>query len=201
MESSPANESLSDQHSQFEALRAKCRFSIRLVEVEQLTASPIPGLDETWSSLEGRPIKRVPLLRLYGTTPCGQKSAVTVHNAYPYFFVNIPETVLAENDTFEKLSAYALQLAHSLNRATGLNLNQKSNDSQYVHTITVVQGKSFYGYTPDTELFFKVFMYASPESRCSCIAGANHFAFPHLPECSKRRPSLTHPACAAIIPC
>lgn len=136
-----------------------CAFSMRLVEVEPLTSKPIPGLDEVWSSLEGRAITKVPILRLYGTTPAGQKCSVAVHNVYPYFFINIPETVLLANDTYEKLTAYSIQLAHALNRATHLNMGSKTKDAQYVHMISIVQAKSFYGYTPDHELFFKVFMF------------------------------------------
>jgi DNA polymerase zeta len=140
--------------------QTKCCFSMRLVEVESLTAPPIQGLDETWSTLEGRPIKRVPLLRLYGTTPAGQKCAVTVHNAYPYFFINIPEVVLQQYDTYEKLAGFAVQLALALNRATILNLaSSKLLDAQYVHMISIVQAKPFYGYSADCELYFKVFMY------------------------------------------
>lgn len=138
-----------------------CVFSMRLVEVEPITANPIPGIDETWSSLEGRAIKKVPILRLYGTTPNGQKCSVAVHNVYPYFFVNIPEPVFAQHDTYEKLTAYSIQLAHALNRATHLNLGSKSKDAQYVHMISIVQAKPFYGYSPDHELFLKVFMYAT----------------------------------------
>lgn len=139
----------------------QCAFSMRLIEVEALTANPIPTLDETWSALEGRAIKKVPILRLYGTTPAGQKCSVALHNAYPYFFINIPESVLNQHDTYEKLTAYAVQLAHALNRATHLNLGSKSKDPQYVHMVSIVQAKPFYGYSPDHELYFKVFMYAS----------------------------------------
>jgi len=153
-----------ERESGFRNSAVKCSLSVRLVEVEPLTASPVAGLDETWSSLEGRPIKKVPLLRLYGTTPAGQKSSVTVHNVYPYFFLNIPEPVLAQHDTFEKLSAYAIQLAHALNRATHLNLASKTLDAQYVHLISIVQAKPFYGYSSVHELYFKVFMYVS----CCC---------------------------------
>lgn len=136
-----------------------CCFSMRLIEVEPCTTTPIPGLDETWSSLEGRAIKKVPLMRLYGTTPQGQKCSVAVHNVYPYFFLSIPESVLIQCDTAEKLSGYAIQLGHALNRATNLNLGQKHLDAQYVHLVSIVQGKPFYGYYPDNELFFKVYMY------------------------------------------
>jgi DNA polymerase zeta len=135
-----------------------CGFSMRLIEVEPCTSAPLHGFDETWSSLEGRPIHKVPLLRLYGTTPAGQKCSVTVHNVYPYFFINIPDSVLIQHDTFEKLTAYALQLAHSLNKATNLNLQSKKPDGQFVHMVSIVQGKPFYGFNPDNELFFKVFM-------------------------------------------
>jgi DNA polymerase elongation subunit (family B) len=132
---------------------------MRLIEVEPLTAPPVAGLDEMWNTLDAKPIKKVPLLRLYGTTPAGQKCSVTVHNAYPYFFVNIPESVLQQHDTYEKLAGYATQFAHALNRATQLNLASKSLDAQYIHMISVVQAKPFYGYSPDHELYFKIFLY------------------------------------------
>lgn len=136
-----------------------CAFSMRVIEVEPLTSQPVPGLDETWSSLEGRSIQRVPILRLYGSTPAGQKCAVSLHNAYPYFFLNVPETVIEQHDTYEKLTSYSIQLAHALNKATQISLGGRSKDAQFVHMISIVQAKSFYGYTPHNELFLKVFMY------------------------------------------
>ena len=154
----------------------ECCFSMRLIEVEPLTAPPVAGLDEMWNTLDAKPIKKVPLLRLYGATPAGQKCSVTVHNAYPYFFVNIPESVLQQHDTYEKLAGYATQLAHALNRATQLNLASKSLDAQYIHMISVVQAKPFYGYSPDHELYFKIFLFVlNYRAETSFLPFKSHF--------------------------
>ena len=52
---------------------------MRLVSLDYYMARPTPGLDECYSELEGRAIDQVPIVRIFGSTPTGQKACVHVH--------------------------------------------------------------------------------------------------------------------------
>ena len=54
-------------------------FAVRLVSIDYYMARPTPGLDECYSELEGRAIDQVPIIRIFGSTPSGQKACVHVH--------------------------------------------------------------------------------------------------------------------------
>jgi len=54
-------------------------FVVRLVSIDYYTAQPIPGLDTCYSELEGVAIDKVPVIRIFGATPGGQKACVHVH--------------------------------------------------------------------------------------------------------------------------
>ncbi|KAI8464894.1 MAG: hypothetical protein J3K34DRAFT_452615 [Monoraphidium minutum] len=61
-------------------------FSLRIVSLDYYLAAPIPGLDVCYSSLEGTPVDRVPVVRIFGATPAGQKCCLHLHRAFPYFY-------------------------------------------------------------------------------------------------------------------
>lgn len=52
---------------------------IRLVSIDYYMTRPVPGLDECYSQLEGSAIDQVPVIRIFGSTPSGQKTCVHVH--------------------------------------------------------------------------------------------------------------------------
>lgn len=52
---------------------------LRIVNIEYYLAPPIPEVDACWSSLEGSPVTHVPVVRIYGSTPQGQKACLHVH--------------------------------------------------------------------------------------------------------------------------
>lgn len=52
---------------------------LRIVNIEYYLAPPIPEVDACWSSLEGSPVTHVPVVRIYGSTPMGQKACLHVH--------------------------------------------------------------------------------------------------------------------------
>lgn len=62
-------------------------FTMRIVCLDHYMAPPIVGLDDCWSALEGDPILRVPIIRIFGSTPPGQKACMHLHGAFPYFYV------------------------------------------------------------------------------------------------------------------
>ncbi len=54
-------------------------FITRLVCIDYYMAHPIPHLDYCFSSLEGTVVDQVPVVRIFGSTPAGQKACIHVH--------------------------------------------------------------------------------------------------------------------------
>ena len=53
--------------------------SIRIVSLDYYMAPPTPGMDVCWSELEGVAVQKVPVVRIFGATPGGQKSCLHLH--------------------------------------------------------------------------------------------------------------------------
>ncbi|KAK3288697.1 hypothetical protein CYMTET_3833, partial [Cymbomonas tetramitiformis] len=62
-------------------------FTVRLVDVDYYMAAPIPGVDVCYSALQGSATQQVPVVRVFGATPAGQKTCLHIHQAFPYFYV------------------------------------------------------------------------------------------------------------------
>jgi DNA polymerase zeta len=54
-------------------------FSLRIVSLDYYLAPPIPGVDVTFSSLEGTAVETVPIIRVFGSTPAGQRVCLHLH--------------------------------------------------------------------------------------------------------------------------
>ncbi|KAL6514877.1 hypothetical protein OROGR_020456 [Orobanche gracilis] len=54
-------------------------FSVRIVSIDYYMASPIPGLDISYSPVHGGKVNEVPVIRIYGSTPAGQKTCLHIH--------------------------------------------------------------------------------------------------------------------------
>ena len=48
-------------------------FSIRIVSADSCVVKPIPKLDTTYSEFKQSKINKVPIIRIFGTTPSGEK--------------------------------------------------------------------------------------------------------------------------------
>lgn len=106
----------------------------------------------------------VPVLRVFGATPSGQRCCVHVHNVFPYCYVEyrgalVPEAVLP----------YIQKLGHALNRALAHALHQPTRDVQLIVAIHLCKGRPFYGYVEEPHYYLKI-SYADPALRTRLAA-------------------------------
>jgi DNA polymerase zeta len=59
-------------------------------------APPLVGFDVCWSELHGGAVNRVPVVRVFGATPAGQRACVHLHKAFPYLYVPYGEDLPQE---------------------------------------------------------------------------------------------------------
>ncbi|KAM7264807.1 hypothetical protein ACFE04_002490 [Oxalis oulophora] len=89
-------------------------FSVRIVTLDYYMAPPISGIDICYSSFQGGKVNEVPVIRVYGSTPGGQKTCLHVHQALPYFYIpcaDIPVDWEKEGDAYTHSISLALEKA------------------------------------------------------------------------------------------
>lgn len=81
-------------------------FSVRIVSIDHYMARPQPGLDVCYSTLEGTVVERVPVVRIFGTTPMGQKTCLHLHKVH--CFLPLPQRMFLLGILNEKGSQYCV---------------------------------------------------------------------------------------------
>ncbi|KAJ4719461.1 DNA polymerase [Melia azedarach] len=130
-------------------------FSVRIVSIDHYMSPPIPGYDICYSSFQGGKVNEVPVIRVYGSTPSGQKTCLHIHQALPYLYVpcaDIPIQPPQEGDGYTHAISMALEKALKLKGSAG-------SKRQHVHDCSLVRAKKFYGYHSSEELFVKIYLY------------------------------------------
>ncbi|XP_074312247.1 DNA polymerase zeta catalytic subunit isoform X2 [Silene latifolia] len=130
-------------------------FSVRIVSIDYYMSPPIPDFDISYSSIHGRAVKEVPVIRIYGSTPSAQKACVHLHRALPYLYVPYSEIPHQSNQggiVVENTISLALENALKLKGHAG-------SKRQHVHGCKVVRARKFYGYHSTEELFIKIYLY------------------------------------------
>ncbi|XP_055816734.1 DNA polymerase zeta catalytic subunit [Solanum dulcamara] len=130
-------------------------FSVRIVSVDYYMTAPLPGFDICYSSFQGGRVNEVPVIRVYGATPAGQKTCLHLRGALPYFYVPCSELFLQSD---EKGSECTNALALALEKVLKLKGNAGSK-RQHVHGCSLVRARKFYGYHSSEELFLKIYLY------------------------------------------
>lgn len=115
--------------------QAETLFSCRIVTADYYLAHPVKGLDACYSDLTSSAVERVPVIRVFGATPAGQKCCVHVHGVFPYIHVPCPSNGPADRP-------YLQQLASSIDSALQVSTGHVSNRQKfnYVYKIIVVKG-------------------------------------------------------------
>ena len=135
--------------------------SIRIVTMDHYMSDPITSdLDPVYSSFRSSPVKKVPVLRIFGPTASGQKTCLHLHGILPYMFVPKPEEA---DNTFPFRLAASLDKALNISLLAGLNneADEKRSTSpqQHIFKIVEVRARPFYGYHPREHMFYKIFFY------------------------------------------
>jgi len=124
--------------------------SVRLVVVDHYMAEPVSGLDPVISDFRGYNIRKVPVIRVFGSTSAGQKVCLHLHGIFPYLYVPLPD---------REQEGFVYRLAASLDKAINISMHQGSSNVQHVYKAMKVSGIPMYGYHPRQHSFVKIFFY------------------------------------------
>lgn len=108
-------------------------FSMRIVDADIYLAKPIHNTDICFSKFRQADTYKVPIVRIFGATPAGQKTCLHVHQLFPYLFVPISRKEASER--FAK--QFAMSLDYAIQIASGKSV---SNIQHYVYDVNVVKG-------------------------------------------------------------
>ncbi|XP_077018786.1 DNA polymerase zeta catalytic subunit isoform X1 [Tamandua tetradactyla] len=152
-------------------------FSVRIVTADYYMASPLQGLDICQSPLTQAPVKKVPVVRVFGATRAGQKTCLHLHGIFPYLYVPY-------DGYGQQPESYLSQMAFSIDRALNVALGNPSSTAQHVFKVSLVSGIPFYGYHEKERHFMKIYLYnpAMVKRICELLqSGAimNKFYQPH----------------------
>ncbi|XP_025801172.1 DNA polymerase zeta catalytic subunit isoform X3 [Panicum hallii] len=127
--------------------------SVRIVSIDYYMAPPLPGFDFSRSPFHGEEVEEVPVIRIYGSTPAGQKTCLHIHRVLPYLYIPCPEELLYNVD---KGNSYITGLLSDLEKALQIRGPPKR---KHVHGCSLVRAKKLYGYHASEELFMKIYLY------------------------------------------
>lgn len=130
--------------------QTKPYFSIRIVECDFYSASPAVGYDHVYSDFRIRAISKVPVIRIFGVTPTGQKACVHVHGVYPYLYIPYWQSGIPSSS---ELRGFAQSIDLSVHRSLQ---RHGTTPSMVVASISALEKTSFYGYHHRASVFLKV---------------------------------------------
>ncbi|XP_071800751.1 DNA polymerase zeta catalytic subunit-like [Asterias amurensis] len=127
-------------------------FSVRIVTVNYYQGQPIRDLDVAFSDFRGSEVKQVPVLRIFGATPAGQKTCLHIHGVFPYIYIGCtPQDFTTDKEL--------LQFATSLDLALQVSMGKASGNTHHVFKAICVQAVPMYGYHSRSRRFLKVYFY------------------------------------------
>ncbi|GCC38166.1 hypothetical protein chiPu_0016678 [Chiloscyllium punctatum] len=127
-------------------------FAVRIVTADYYMSSPVKGLDVCYSGFRESEVTRVPVVRIFGPTPAGQKTCLHLHGKFPYFYVPY-------DGYGQQPERYLRQFAFSIDRALNVSLGNPSSSVQHVFRVSLVSGMPFYGFHEREKQFMKIYLY------------------------------------------
>ncbi|KAL5604423.1 uncharacterized protein BROUX77_004609 [Berkeleyomyces rouxiae] len=134
------------------------RLQINAIDHYQALPSPYtPVLRNNVRPSQAYRLPKVPVIRIFGATPTGQKVCAHVHGFFPYVYVPYEGSLDPKN-----VGAYIYRLHVSIDHALSVAVRQKTSDltqdPKYVARITLVKGVPFYGFHVGYSFFLKIYM-------------------------------------------
>jgi DNA polymerase zeta len=97
----------------------------------------------------------VPVVRVFGSTPAGQKVCAHIHGVLPYMFVEYTDSLAPE-----VVGAYVYQLHLSIDHALAASYRRTNaaKPPRFVGRITLVKAVPFYGFHVGYRFYLKIYM-------------------------------------------
>lgn len=125
-------------------------FELRLVTLDHYLAAPSAPLDPLVSKLGGWEVWQVPVLRIFGVTPAGQKACLHVHGVLPYLTVPCTEP---------RPERFAVVLASEIDLLLNTAAGRATSMHRHVHHVAVFRGMRLYGFHDREETFLRIYLY------------------------------------------
>ncbi|PWN32602.1 uncharacterized protein FA14DRAFT_111397, partial [Meira miltonrushii] len=130
-------------------------FRVRLINIDHVLTAPGP-LDRAESAFNspGQLLRRVPVIRIFGATPAGQRVCAHIHGVFPYCYVPYKGSLKPDS-----VLSYIHRLGRELNIAIAASLRRDPNDmdkAQFIAAIHLCKGVPFYGYHVGWRYFLKI---------------------------------------------
>ncbi|XP_077408333.1 DNA polymerase zeta catalytic subunit isoform X2 [Vanacampus margaritifer] len=127
-------------------------FAVRIVTADYYLASPIKDLDVCYSEFRESDVKKVPVVRIFGATPAGQKTCLHLHGVFPYIYIPY-------DGHGQQPDLYMHLVAFSIDRALNVAMGNPASDVQHIFKVVLVSGMPFYGYHSKEKHFMKIYLY------------------------------------------
>ncbi|XP_074472184.1 DNA polymerase zeta catalytic subunit isoform X2 [Sebastes fasciatus] len=127
-------------------------FAVRIVTADFYLASPVKDLDVCYSEFRESGVKKVPVVRIFGATPAGQKTCLHLHGVFPYIYVPY-------DGYGQQPERHLRQVAFSIDRALNVAMGNPASNAQHVFKVVLVSGMPFYGYHAKEKHFMKIYLY------------------------------------------
>ena len=108
-------------------------FSCRIFHADFYLSAPLPLLDTTYSSFRGEAVSLVPVIRIFGSAPNGQKACVHVHGVFPYLLLSV--------DAQKVTDSLLHRLASSIDYALQVSLGGGNRSVVHVFSIVPVEAQ------------------------------------------------------------
>ncbi|KAF7563891.1 hypothetical protein G7046_g234 [Stylonectria norvegica] len=134
-------------------------FRVRLNCIDHYQATPTrydPQLRNDVRPSQASKGPKVPVVRVFGSTETGQKVCAHIHGAFPYLYVEYPDSIEPE-----AVGAYIYRIHLSIDHALAVSYrrDQYRDNAQFVARITLVKGIPFYGFHVGYRFFLKIYMF------------------------------------------